>query len=291
MGKKILFLLAILFLIIVVVIIKTFSGLPDTDTIANYFPESTVISFVNFDWSEDPIVPVRKFVPLEEISDDLKKAVIISEDDTFFKHSGINMAELKHSFEENLKKKRFARGGSTITMQLARNAFLTKNKNIIRKLKEIILTKRIESLWSKEKILEYYLNIVEWGPNIYGAEAAAQYYFGKHASEINLVEGTLLAGILPNPIFYNPYKNMAGARKKQKRVLHLMRIAGLISREQAERILGTKIVLRGQRESGRKTMLTESVLDSILRAPRIPDSIHVEYDTTGIIFLPEGSNE
>lgn len=276
----------ILFLIFVVFIVKIFSGLPDDETIINFFPQSTVINFVNFDWAQAEIAPVRKVVPLSQISEPLKKAVIISEDDTFYRHSGINMAELKHSFAENLKKKRFARGGSTITMQLARNAFLTKKKTLIRKFKEIILTKRIEKLYSKKKILEFYMNIVEWGPNIYGAEAAAQYYFGKPASQINLAEATLLAGILPNPIYYNPYKNMKGARLKQRRVLHLMKIAGLVTEEQIDEIMSMNIHLRGEQER----RIPFDMVNPLEVKPRVPDSA-VEIDSSGIIFINEEKNE
>ncbi|NOZ60435.1 MAG: monofunctional biosynthetic peptidoglycan transglycosylase [Calditrichaeota bacterium] len=289
MVKKILVFLTLALVLVVFFIVKIYSGLPDDDLIATFYPESTVISFANFDWSEEPVVLVRKFVPLHRISPALRKAVVISEDDTFFKHSGINMTELKLSFAENLKKKRFARGGSTITMQLARNAFLTKNKNLLRKFKEIIITKRIEKIWPKKKILEFYLNIVEWGPNIYGAEAAAQYYFGKSAAEVDLAEGSLLAAILPNPIYYNPFKNMAGARRKQKRVLRLMHIAGLVSTAEMNEILNTRIYLRGQKSHQQHFWYKRaSVYDSLTMSPRIPDSLKSGADTSGIIFLPEG---
>jgi len=290
-GKFILF-IVIVGLIFIWLIWDIFSGLPDDETILHYFPESTVDSFYGFDWNKKIIRPVRKYVSLNRISDNLKKPVIISEDDTFFRHSGINLNELKNAFRENLKKKRFARGASTITMQVARNAFLHKKKTIMRKIQEIVLTKRIEARWDKRKILEYYLNIAEWGPNIYGAEAAAHYYFNKPCSQLSLAEGSLLAAILPNPIYYNPFKNFSGARKKQRRVLRLMREAGLIDKTQMDKILNTPIKLRKYGEKLEKPLHREySIFDSLLGSPRIPDSLKVYADSLGIIFLPEDKND
>ena len=116
-----------------------FSDLPNEEKILEYKPETTVTNLINFNWDREIVVLVRKYIPLKEISPELRKAVVISEDDLFFRHSGINMNEVKKAFEENLEKKRFVRGASTITMQLARNAFLFKKKTITRKLKEIIM--------------------------------------------------------------------------------------------------------------------------------------------------------
>jgi len=267
-----------------------YSGLPDDETILNYLPETTVYDLKGFDWNQEIVVPVRKFVSLERISEELRKAVIISEEDLFFQHSGINMAELKKAFRENLEKKRFARGASTITMQLARNAFLFKKKTIIRKLKEIIITKRIEKLLDKRTILEYYLNVVEWGPNIYGAEAAAFYYFNKPAAKLNLTESSLLAAILPNPIYYNPFKNLTGARKKQSRVLKLMKDAHLVSSAQMKQITNNPIHLRSSKQNEKKQVFNYAVFnfDSLLKNPRIPQSLKTKADSTGIIYLPEG---
>jgi len=290
MKRKIIFFVVFLSVLIIGFIWLIFSDLPGEIEVNNFVPESTVDNFYQFDWTEPLVASVRKVVPYNRISEQLKKAVIISEDDVFFYHSGLNMKELKNAFRENLEKKRYARGASTITMQLAKNAFLHKEKTLIRKLREILLTKKIETLYDKKKILEYYLNIVEWGPNVYGAEAAAQYYFGKSAAEINLAEGSLMAGILPNPKFYNPYKNMAGARRKQARVLRLMHNARLISSEEMNRILNQPVELR---TSGKfpKLMQRLSIFDSVLSSPRLPDSIKFRADSLGIIFLPEGEDE
>jgi len=282
------------FIIIAIPVILTYwllvSGLPDEETILNYFPETTVDNLINFDWDKQIVAPVRKYVPLEQISEELIKAVVISEDDLFFEHSGLNMTELKKAFQENLEKKRFARGASTITMQLSRNAFLFKKKTITRKLKEIIVTKRIEKLLDKRTILEYYLNVVEWGPNIYGAEAAAHYYFDKPANRLNRTESTLMAAILPNPIYYNPFKNYKGARRKQTRVLKLMRDAHLVTHSEMKQIRDNPIYLRGSKLENIKQVLNLDLsrFDSLLKDPRFPQSLKKKADSTGIIYFPEG---
>ena len=267
------------------------ANLPDVTTIENYRPESTVINLTNFNWGRANSAPVMKYVPLSRISPELRTAVIISEDDTFFGHSGINLTELKKAFQENLQKKRYARGASTISMQVARNAFLTKKKTITRKIQEILLTRKIEKLWSKQKIFEYYLNIAEWGPNIYGAEAAARYYFDKPAAQLNLAEASLLSGILPNPNVLNPFENWSGAKKRQARVLKLMRNAKLINDEEFKNLIAQEIYLRGSQPilvEEEKLLVPEiSIFDSALKDPRIPEQYKQQADTTGIIFLPE----
>lgn len=264
-------------------------SIPGVSEIESYRPESTVYKLDHFDWNKKILAPIKKFVPLNQISPELRTAVIISEDDTFFGHSGINLTELKKAFQENLKKKRYARGASTITMQVARNAFLTKQKSLVRKLKEIILAKRIENIWSKQKIFEYYLNIAEWGNNIYGAEAAARYYFDKPASRLDLAEAALLAGILPNPIVLNPFDNWSGAKKRQLRVLKLMRNARLIAEDEFKSLSAQSVYLRGS-----KPFIMEdenipdiSIFEQALKDPRIPDQMKQKADSTGIIFLPE----
>lgn len=275
---------------VVLAYLMVFSGLPSEKKILEYKPETTVVNLINFNWDREIIVLVRKYIPLKMISKELRKAVVISEDDLFFQHSGINMNEVKKAFEENLEKKRFARGASTITMQLARNAFLFKKKTITRKLKEIIIAKRIEKYLDKRTILEYYLNVIEWGPNIYGAEAAAYYYFDKSASKLNLAEASLLAAILPNPIYYNPFTNLRGARRKQSRVLKLMKDSHLITSAKMKQIMNDSIYLRGQKPSIKDLIqkLDMSSFDSMLRNPRMPDSLKIKADSTGIIYLPEG---
>lgn len=158
----------------------------------------------------------HKWVSYADISNTLKDAVIIAEDDQFYKHVGFDWNAIKNAAKVNWAKKRFRRGASTITQQLAKNLYLTPIKDPIRKIREAILTLLLDSYLSKERILEIYLNEVEWGPNIYGAEAAAEHYFHKSAKHLNAEQAAFLASILPNPV------------KLGKRGYHLSRRGNLI---------------------------------------------------------------
>ena len=156
------------------------------------------------------------FCPLGQISPYLVNAVMTSEDGNFFYHNGFNENAFRKSIAENYKKGRFARGGSTISMQLVKNVFLTRNKTISRKLEEAMIVWLIESnrLVSKERMLEVYFNIIEWGPGIYGISEAAQYYFKKQPSELNLEESIFLAMIVPRPKGFKYYFDETGKIKE-----------------------------------------------------------------------------
>lgn len=139
------------------------------------------------------------YVPLDKVSTVAQQAIIVSEDASFFSHQGFDWFEIKNSLDRNLEKKTFARGGSTITQQLAKNVFLSKDKTIARKLREALLTYQIEKNFTKKEILEKYLNVVEFGPGIFGIKAASQHYFHKSPADLHLLEAAFLAFLLPNP--------------------------------------------------------------------------------------------
>lgn len=143
------------------------------------------------------------YLPLKEISSNLKNLVLISEDASFYGHSGFDWDELRNSFEKNVATGRVARGGSTITQQLAKNVFLNSEKTLARKVREAILTVQLESILTKDKIFEKYLNVIEFGPKIFGAEAAAKYYFNKSARDLNILEAAYLTYLIPNPKVYS----------------------------------------------------------------------------------------
>jgi len=145
--------------------------------------------------------PARQHIwaPYRAISENLKRAILISEDAAFFSHSGVDLYELKESIKKDWDKGTFERGASTITMQLARNLYLNPSKNPMRKLQEVVITWQLEQSLSKQRIFEIYLNVVEWGPGIYGAEAAARHYFAKSAADLTPVQSATLAALLPNP--------------------------------------------------------------------------------------------
>lgn len=220
-----------------------FAGFPDAEEIKNFQPTTTVDP-QRLHWNKRTTDSIRIWTPLKRISPYLQKAVIISEDDVFYQHNGINYETMKEAFRVNWEKGRYVRGASTLTMQLARNAFLHKRKTLLRKVRELLLARRLEDHLSKTRILELYLNIVEWGEGIYGAEAASRYYFGKSAASLNLSEATLLASMLPNPKIFNPFKRLKSVQKMQSRVVWLLENAREITPAQAQGAL-TGFTLRG----------------------------------------------
>lgn len=143
------------------------------------------------------------YVPIGQISSSLQNAIIASEDAAFWDHEGIDWVELRKSFETNLEKGRFARGGSTITQQLAKNVYLSAEKSLLRKIKEAVIATRIEKQYSKKLILEKYLNVVEFDKNVYGVKAAAKHYFGVAPSSLTIAQSAWLAFLLPNPPKYS----------------------------------------------------------------------------------------
>jgi monofunctional biosynthetic peptidoglycan transglycosylase len=177
------------------------------------------------------------WVPYDAISEHLKKAVLISEDAAFFSHKGVDLNELREALKKDWETLSFSRGGSTITMQLAKNLYLNPSKNPLRKLKEIIIAHQLERDLSKRRIFEIYLNVVEWGRSIYGAEAASRFYFGKSAAALDPLEGATLAALLPSP-------RLAKERSiLNRRNLILARLAsvGYISGEEYQRARRTPL--------------------------------------------------
>lgn len=168
----------------------------------------------------------RQWVGLSRISPNLRRAVLVSEDSAFYDHAGIDLEQMKKSFEENLEKGELARGGSTITQQLAKNLYLSPSKNPYRKVRELLITRSLEKHLTKKRILEIYLNVVEFGERTYGAEAAARRYFGKSAAALSPSEAALLAGCLPNPRRMNPGAPDKRLRARQRIILKRMETWG-----------------------------------------------------------------
>lgn len=146
----------------------------------------------------------QRWISYNKISQHLKHAVIVSEDGRFYEHEGVDWYELGESIEKNIERGKAARGGSTISQQLAKNLFLTTSKDPIRKLKELIITIRMERYLSKRRILEIYLNIIEMGKGVFGVEAAAKKYFNKSASELSRTEAAQMTAVIPSPLKHQP---------------------------------------------------------------------------------------
>ncbi len=158
----------------------------------------------------------QRWVSYDRISPNLTRAVTIAEDSRFWEHDGIDLEEIRNSIQVNLERGTFARGASTITQQLAKNLYLSPSKNPFRKLRELFITRRLEAELSKRRILEIYLNVIEWGDGIYGAEAAAREYFGTSAAALGPAQAALLAGAIVNPRRLNPGKPTRGLLRRQR---------------------------------------------------------------------------
>jgi monofunctional biosynthetic peptidoglycan transglycosylase len=157
----------------------------------------------------------QRWVDYPRISIHLKRAVIAAEDSRFIAHEGFDWEGIEKAVEKNLKKGRIVAGGSTISQQLAKNLFLSASKNPFRKLQEAVITVMIEQLWSKRRILEVYLNVIEWGNGIYGAEAAARRYFKSSAAALGPGQAAHLAAMIPNPRYYETHRSARGLLKRQ----------------------------------------------------------------------------
>jgi monofunctional biosynthetic peptidoglycan transglycosylase len=144
-----------------------------------------------------------QYVSLRQVAPIARQAILVSEDASFYDHDGFDWFELRKSIEENLQEGGSGRGGSTISQQLAKNVYLNANRSIVRKLREALIVIQMEDWYSKDELLEKYLNVIEFAPNVYGIRAAASHYFSKHPSELSAVESAWLAFVLPSPKRYS----------------------------------------------------------------------------------------
>jgi monofunctional glycosyltransferase len=170
----------------------------------------------------DPVTKDQRWVPYARISPNLKRAVLVAEDSAFWKHEGIDFEQLRESMEVNWERGEFARGASTITQQLAKNLYLSPSKNPVRKLRELLITRRLEAELTKQRILELYLNVIEWGDGIWGAEAAARRYFRKPSADLSPQESALLAAAIINPRLLDPRHPSARLRRRQQMIARRM---------------------------------------------------------------------
>ncbi len=210
---------------------------PNVSTLKKEAPRKTAfMEYREKEWAIEgiPKTITQKWVPLKRISPYLIKAVIIAEDDKFWQHEGFDLEAMQKAFEKDIKKRQFKTGGSTISQQLAKNLYLSPSKNPIRKIKEAIITWRMERTLSKRRIVELYLNMTEWGDGIFGIEAAAQHYFGKHASNLSPEEAARLATVLPNPRRFSPVGNSKYVQNRSARIYRIMVARGIVIPEYEE---------------------------------------------------------
>jgi monofunctional biosynthetic peptidoglycan transglycosylase len=221
-------------------------SLPDVRNLARDPPEST--AFIDRQRREAE-ESGQRFVlrwtwrPLGRISPFLRQAVVHAEDAKFWDHEGVDWDAIEHAAEKNWDKGRFAVGGSTITQQVAKNLYLSPSKNPLRKLRELLIARRLEAHLTKERILEIYLNIAEWGDGVFGAEAAARRWFGCSAAELRPVQAGRLAVALPNPRQRAPSVHSRELNRKVGRLVQAMQRTGLIDDDALTRAL-TELGLR-----------------------------------------------
>lgn len=218
------------------------------------FPDMTYLlkgavkktSFMEYrerEWAaEGKKIKIRQvWMPLSGISPYLMKAVLIGEDDKFWKHEGFDFEAIQKAVEKDVKERKFKFGGSTISQQLAKNLFLTPSKNPLRKLKEAILTWRLEKKLSKRRILELYLNAAEWGEGVFGIEAASRRYYGKAASALGPEEAARLASVLPNPRKFNPLGTARYVENRSRIIYGVMVKRGIVIPEFREVMEGPRV--------------------------------------------------
>ena len=199
--------------------------LPDVRPLATTNPKTT--AFMELREREaaaagKPVKHVQRWVPYSRMSMNLRRAVLAAEDSAFFEHEGIDIAEIKKSIQTSIEKGESLRGASTITQQLAKNLYLSPSRDPMRKLKELMITWRLETALSKARILEIYLNVIEWGDLVWGAEAAARTYFGVSASALSRDQAALLAGAIINPRVYSPANPRGRLLRRQQIILARM---------------------------------------------------------------------
>jgi monofunctional biosynthetic peptidoglycan transglycosylase len=204
---------------------------PDIAALSKHAPDTT--AFMEFrmqQWNDAGKKKRidRRWVGYNRISPYMVKAVIISEDAKFWVHEGFDFDAIHYAIEKDIKARTFKLGASTITQQLAKNLYLNPSKNPVRKIKEAILTWRIEKTLSKRRILEIYLNVIEWGDGIFGIEAAAQRYFNKSAADLAPLEAARLASVLPNPIKYNPLSQQRFVSRRSATIYKIMLKRGMV---------------------------------------------------------------
>jgi monofunctional biosynthetic peptidoglycan transglycosylase len=199
--------------------------LPDVRVLARSNPTTT--AFMELREREAaatgrPVKRVQRWVPYSRISLNLRKAVLAAEDSAFFDHEGIDVAEIKKSIQDSIENGAELRGASTITQQLAKNLYLSPSRNPLRKVQELIITWRLETALSKARIFEIYLNVIEWGDLVWGAEAASRTYFGVPASALSRDQAALLAGAIINPRVYSPANPRGRLLRRQQIILARM---------------------------------------------------------------------
>lgn len=214
-------------------------GLPEVSDLKNKNPRSTSLMVQRYREAKKSNKTFRirqKWIDFEAMPKLLRETVRVTEDASFYQHKGIDFEELKAAIKKNWQKGEYARGASTITQQLAKNLYLSTEKSIIRKVKELLITLRLEKDLHKDRIFELYLNVIEWGPGIFGVEMAAEHYFNKAVGQLTLEEIVRLVAVIPQPLKINPTENSDWLKWKARWILDALRRYAYIDENQHQSV-------------------------------------------------------
>ena len=201
-------------------------SLPDVSDLETNNPRTTALMLQRFREaknSQTDLVLRQQWVSFDEIPQLFRDTIRVTEDAGFYQHQGVDLVELKAAIKKNWLKGKYVRGASTITQQLAKNLYLSTDKNILRKIKEYLIARRLENQLSKNRIFDLYLNVIEFGPGIFGVQAAAQYFFNKDVRRLNLEEMVRLTAVIPKPLKETPTRNSSWIKWKAGWILDTLR--------------------------------------------------------------------
>jgi monofunctional glycosyltransferase len=242
--KRLLAIGSLIFLIGASYVGYVFLSMPDVQSLQKKNPAITAMMEQRASERDAKVRPIRTWISYRNISPHLRNAVLITEDSAFFQHSGFDLEQIKESAKRNWREKRFARGASTITQQLAKNLYLSTSKNPLRKIREFFIARKMEEELSKQRIFEIYLNVIEWGDGIYGIEPAAQKYFGKSASALLPEEAAILAAMIPNPRRYSPGRNLKYLERRKADILSRLTRYNYLPKDEYEAARTRPLVFR-----------------------------------------------
>lgn len=212
---------AALLVVVALVLAREWWNLPNPSILADENPPTTAL--IETRRAENASLRIRhQPVPLAHISPLLRRAVVLAEDARFWNHEGLDWIEIANATREAVQQRKLGRGASTITQQLARNLYLTHERSLVRKIREAVIAIRLERALEKRRILELYLNHVEWGEGVFGAEAAARAHFGKSAARLDAAEAAILTAMLPAPLLRNPARPTPGLVQRANRIGRLL---------------------------------------------------------------------
>ncbi len=212
--------------LIAVAALLIFLSLPDVTDLNHKNPRTTTLMLQRYRAARDArkeFVVRQQWVSFKRIPQLLKDTVRVSEDAAFYQHAGVDLTELKLALKQNWQQKKYVRGASTITQQLAKNLYLSSEKSLLRKIKEYVIARRLENTLAKNRIFELYLNVIEFGPGIFGVQAASRYYFQKDVERLNLEEVVRLVAVIPKPLQENPTRNSRWLNWKAGWILDTLR--------------------------------------------------------------------